>query len=144
MPKLNFNTPFMNEEGKAVMKLRTDDSRIKVDPQTGNATPHVETDENGVAIQDPTMIKDMLVKILTRGYVGDDQKPFEEKAARGKLARKIANNSTVHYTYKEIGIIKEFAARAGSTTLITQLGDIIDGKSDDAAGEVETDEKTAA
>lgn len=126
MPKINFNVPFLNESGLFVMRVKVDEKQTKVDAH-GNGFPKIVTDEEGHAIQEPTTIREMLIKILHKQYAGDEQLPFKDRAMRGKLARKVANKDETHYSDKELEIIEELSSKAGSTMLLAQLDDLIHG-----------------
>lgn len=141
MPKINFNTPFLNEAGDPVMKVKVDEKKTKF-AADGRAIPHIVTDEEGNAIQEASLLKDMLVAVLHRGFPGDESLAFDEKARRGKLARKIARNSSAHYTDKEIELIKELTARAGSTMMIAHIDDLVNDTP--KAPQEKTEEKSAA
>jgi hypothetical protein len=134
MPKINFNTPFINENGDQVMQAKVDVKKAKLSPQ-GVQIPHIVTNEDGTVVQDAVLVKDMLVKILTLNFENDDKISFGDRAKRGKLARKIMTSSTANYTVPQLTIIQELSAKAGSTTLLAQLDDLINGSGD---GEEET------
>lgn len=142
MPKLNFNVPFLTETGEPVTQIRSDKKKLKIDERTGQGTPEVCRDEQGNAIQDDVLIKDMLARILNAGFEGDDKVSFSDKAKRGKLARKIVSSSTANYRTEELNIIQELSAKAASTALITQIDEIINGK-DEEPGEVIPSESSA-
>ena len=130
MPKINFKIPFINEAGQPVMRVKVDEKQTKID-QHGNGFPKIVTDEEGHAIQEPTTIREMLVKILHKQYAGDEQLPFKDRSYRGKLARKIANREETHYSEKELEIIEDLSSKAGSTMLLAQLDDMIHGGQED-------------
>lgn len=134
MPKINFSVPYLNSAGAPIMRPKTDESKLKTDEQ-GSISATLVKDENGELVQEQVLVRDMLVSILQRGYVGDDKLPFEERSKRGKLARKIQNNNSASYNDNEIKVIEEFSAKAGTTMLLAQLDDMIHGpeKSEDAA-----------
>lgn len=126
MPHINFNTPFVNELGEPVQKVKMNNKNLKIGP---NGQPMVLPicDQDGNVEQETAIVRDFLVSMLTRQYPGDESVSMQDKAKRGKLARKVQNNNSVHYTDKEIDIIVELAGRGATTTLAAQLEDLISG-----------------
>ncbi len=143
MPKINFNVPFIGEDGEPVTKIKIEKKKIKVGPK-GETVPTVITDSDGNAKMEPVQVKDLLVQILNGSYQGDEALPFGDRVKRGKLAKKVAGNSTANYTVEELGVITEFSAKAGATPLLVQLDELINGD-EKAANDVseKSDEKAA-
>ena len=126
MPIINFNTPFVNEKGETVMRVKVDEKKTKLD-ENGNGFPKIVTDEEGHAVQEVCTVADMLTKILHKPYAGDEAMSFKDRAFRGKLARKVATSDEKHYSDKELMIIEELSSKAGATMLLAQLDDLIHG-----------------
>jgi hypothetical protein len=126
MPHINFNVPFVNESGEPIMQVKLDQKNLKIGAN-GQATAFPLVDAEGNVQQEPASVRDHLVRILNRAYPGDDAVSMADKATRGKLARKVQNNNSCHYSDKEIAIIEEFAGKAATTTLAAQLDDLIHG-----------------
>lgn len=145
MPKVNFNVPFVNELGQPVTQIKVDNKKLKFN-SNGQPVPEFVIDEEGNAVQDTIMIKDMIVKILLQGFEGDDKLSFSERAKRGKLARKVQTSSSANYAAAQLTSIEELAAKSASTILIAQLDDLINGSDDIDAVEEKTasEEKDAA
>lgn len=140
MPKINFNVPFINELGETVMQTKIDAKKVKVNSD-GRQVPQIVTNDDGTVVQEPVQVKDMLLKILTMPFEGDEKVPFGDRAKRGKLARKVMTSSSANYTLPQLTVIQELAGKAGSTTLIAQLDDLINGS--DEASETADPEKAA-
>lgn len=143
MAKINFNTPFLNENGEPILKAKLDGKKVKQAPD-GRMIPIALTNEDGTVAQEPIHIKDMLHSILMAPFEGDDKVPFGERAKRGKLARKIVTSSTANYRTEELTTIQELTAKIGSTALVSQLDDLINGVEEKTANPTETDGKEKA
>lgn len=143
MPKINFNVPFVNETGEVVQQVKFDNKKLKVNQQ-GQASATMVLDTEGNAVQEPVLIKDMLVRILSTNFEGDEKLPFGDRVRRGKLARKIATSSSASYRNEDLATIQELSAKIGSTALLAQLSDLIDGPDDVVdPPEAESSEKAA-
>ena len=128
MPNINFNVPFLNEKGEPIMRIKTDATKIRIQPD-GQARPAVCLQDDGLtAVQEVTMVKEPLAHILNMPFPGDDKVPFADKAKRGKLARKIQAEGEIHYTDAEVAIIRDLTEKSGTTVLLAQLDDLLIGE----------------
>lgn len=141
MPKINFNIPLLTETGEEVTRPVTLKKKLKPGAK-GQIEQQYETDADGHIVLEPVRIKDLVVQILAAPYEGDEKVSFSDRAKRGKLARKVATSSTANYRTEELNAIQELAAKAGSTTLLAQIDDLINGP--DEAKEEAEDKKPAA
>jgi hypothetical protein len=130
MPKINFNVTFVNEVGEPIQRVKFEIKKIKVG-EDGQAAPKPVVDEEGFAVHENVPVKELLVQILQMPYPDDKDQSFEERAKRGKLAQKIANNNSASYNENDIALIEEYAKRNASTPLLAQLSDLLLGERGD-------------
>jgi hypothetical protein len=126
MPKINFNVPLLSETGETVQQVKTNPKKQKLNAQ-GGLQPEVVVDAEGFVVLEDVTVKDILLKVLGAPYQGDEAVPFGERAKRGKLARKIATSNTANYRTEELTTIQDLSAKVGSTPLLAQLDDLING-----------------
>jgi hypothetical protein len=116
-----------------VKTVRYAKDKAKTGP-TGQIVPTVVMDDEGSAVLDAVVVKDLVAQILNTSYQGDDQLSFADRALRGKLARKVSTSSSANYRTEELALIQELSAKAGSVILITQIDDIINGPDSQESG----------
>lgn len=127
--KIDFNVPFITETGDIVRRPAIDKTKSKMD-QNGNLTPVHVVDADGLVVQEPVLVRELIAQVLNASYEGDEKLEFPVRAARGRLARKVSDGSKgslKNYTTEELNTIKTLVAKVGSTPLITQLDDLIEG-----------------
>ncbi len=132
--KINFNTPLINENGLPVMRMKTHKDKYKIN-QNGQPTPELVLDAEGQPVQEEVMVREVLVQVLNHAHDGDSLIDFSKRAKRGKLARKISTSSTANYRTEDLQTIQELSAKVGSTALLAQLDDLINGVDESEAPE---------
>ena len=133
MAKLDFNIPFLKSDGSPEMKPKTDDMKLKPNAMTpGHLVPEPVLDENGFAVLETITVGSILRRLLNTVEEADLKLGFEEREKRGRLARKVGDNtqaSLKNYSVEELKLIQDQAAKLGATELVVQVSDIINGTS---------------
>lgn len=131
MPKVDFNVPLLESDGAPAQKPKTVKNKFRVAPN-GQLIPQYILDAEGHVEYEPVTVREVVNVAINAPIEGDDRTP-EEVVKRGKLARKvndITKGSAKNYSVEELRMIKERTAKIGSTELVTQLDDIIEGGDD--------------
>lgn len=132
MPKINFNTPYLDFTGEPVLQPKFNKSKGKFG-DNGQFTFEPVRDENGDLVLETMNLRNIVAETLLQPYPGDESMDFSERAIRGKLARKIMNSSTANYRDKDIAMIKDLAGRSKATLVLAQLDLLINGEDEDYA-----------
>lgn len=131
MPKINFNVPFLNEKGEPVKRGKVDPDKITALPDGRMQMPFMV--EDGNIVMEDVPLRDLIVQTLTHYFAEDSNLSFQERAKRGKLAKKVQNNDAINYTAEELLTIQQMAAKASvSVAFIEQLDAIINPSAEES------------
>lgn len=130
MPKINFNVPILKTDGTELTRPKADQTKIQKSPD-GRLMADPIFDENGILVTEPVGMPEILSNLLNKLYIGETDMSHEERLARGKLCRKIADTSALskkNYSFDEITILKEVLVKSGvDPVIIAQIEEIIEG-----------------
>lgn len=119
---INFNTPFISELGEPVRRVRYDHTKTNLDAD-GNQVPTVAVDDDGNVIYETVTVKELVIQCLYAQT--KDNASFDDKAFAGRIARKIASDSSYYYDI-EIAAIKHAVGRIAAVALVAQVADLIE------------------
>lgn len=117
MPKLNFNVPFIDKDGKPQRKMIVDRSKTRVNENGSIFVPPV-TDAEGVVQYEDVTVAELLMDATNANLPGDDKMTHADRLARGKLVRKLNDktpNSDKNWTVDELVMIKDVITRGQAT-----------------------------
>ena len=130
MPKINFNVPFIDKDGKPQRRMQADRTRTRIGPEGQLIVPPV-VDAEGIVQYEDVMVKDLLIEAVNANLPGDDKLTHSERLDRGKLVRKL-NDSTpgseMNYSTEQLAMIKDVITRGQATpTFVAQIEELIEG-----------------
>lgn len=129
MPKVNFNTPVLQNNGEVLMRAKADKSKIKK-AHNGGLICDPFMDEEGNVIQEPVPLPEVLGNVLNKIYHGEEEMPQELRLARGRLSRKISDitaASQKNYSMDEIEMLNDCLFKAhAEPSLVMQVEDILE------------------
>lgn len=125
MPKVNFNTPFVDINGEPVKEAKVDTTKARKGDK-GGIEHDLKVDENGEVVYEVLNFKSILSNTLLSPYPGDENVPYCDRVKRGKLAKKIVSSSTANYRQEEIDMLRELVAKSKSTLVLLQFDELLE------------------
>lgn len=129
MPKINFHTPFLDENNDPIRKPKYDKTKTKVGA-SGNPVQPLLVDADGIVQYEDVMVNEILAATINSNITGDDALNYEQRLERGKLARKISDRSEgalKNYSVEQLAMIKDVCTRAQAVpALVAQVEQLIE------------------
>lgn len=136
MAKYNFNVALLDEKGNPQQKVKLDNAKMKEGDRPGLLRREVIKDEDGNAVMENIILKDVLCGIINSTYPGEENLTQAERVRRGRLVRKLATSSTANYRADDIQTIEELLVKSNaSPTIVAQVQDIVHGIDPEYAAE---------
>lgn len=136
MPKIDFNTPLLDENREPVTQYKVDAEKAKVDENGRVFTPAV-ADAEGKPVKEPVMLNKVLAQLVNSVFPDEKELGHEDRVKRGKLVRKLSDTtkgSLKNYSSDEIQIIKKLLVKAQATPLLAiQFEELAEGPEGDEA-----------
>ena len=125
MPKVNFNVPFKDAYGQPLMEAERDRNTMRVN-HLGQIESKIVTNDEGIVVMKPVILRDVVVDILLDNYTGDDSLSGGEKLRRHNIAQRIiAAEGEADFAVDELAVITDLAAKKRPTLVLGRINDAI-------------------